>query len=89
MDTPTYEILWDGEPVPVVEPTNPTPDNKEIEMPKKLEKEFCSKCGSDNVYVDELTRKEWVYDTAILGDKEVTRTIKRVTCFACGHVEDK
>jgi predicted nucleic-acid-binding Zn-ribbon protein len=61
---------------------------EESEMPKKdLPK--CPKCQSDNLYVDSLVKKEWQYDSAILGDKEVEKPFERVTCLACGHVEDK
>lgn len=70
------------EPMALVEPI------EEIEMAKKAQ-ELCPTCGSDNLYLDALEKKEWGYDASILGDREYVKKFTRVTCLACGEVYDK
>lgn len=75
-------VKWALFPTP-----EPEPEQEELEMAKK--KDVCSKCGSDNLYIDELVAKEWIYDPTIPGEKEIEKPFQRITCLACGYVEDK
>ena len=78
------------EPYPYFGLPTPEPIIEEIEMPKKAqEPEKCLQCGSDNLYLDRLDKKEWGYDASILGDREFVKHFTRITCLSCNHSFDR